>query len=1249
LQLHKLEIKGFKSFADKITIHFDQGITGIVGPNGCGKSNVVDAIRWVLGEQKTKTLRSDKMDNVIFNGTKTRKPLQFAEVALTFNNSRNLLPTEYSHVTVTRRYYRTGESEYLLNNVNCRLRDITNLFLDTGIGPDSYAIIELKMVDDILNDKDNSRRGLFEEAAGISKFKIRKKETLRKLEDTDADLSRVEDLLHEISKNLKNLERQARQAEQYFKLKEEYKHWSIELARRTVTRQRELFLSMTGRLGDETERKAQLHARLAAHETALEGEKEGLMGKEKRMAARQKTLNESINAIRQYESERRIKNERLRLLDDKVSSLKAQLATDGGQQESAAAQIERIGAEREAARTALEELRESLAARQEAYAEQKEAAGELQREINRLVAAHREGQHEVFGLRKTLEIKQVQLSTLKQELAKAASADAAQQASLGMFDENVADLSSQLSEKSGELADLREDLAEVQGRLETAESDAERTGAEVAALGRQLDARQNEYNLTKSLVDNLEGFPEAIQFLRKGGKWPAPAPLVSDILTCPDAYRVALENYLEPVMNYHVVQSEAQAYEAMHLLREAGKGKAHFFVLDKLAAFGATPPGGFTPDADTVAAVAVAEFEPPYRNLVAHLLDNVYILRHNPDTLPAAPGAVFLSQDGRCIGRPFSLSGGSVGLFEGKRIGRAMNLENLRKEVQRLETALAGRQGQQRESKALREELLTRRNALNVRIGQGQKEADVLGRELATLRARQEQLVLTVQSQSLRREDLLAQLEDLEEALAEVRPEAETKAAALGRLEAELSGLQGQLETQNEMVSVSSNAYNAENIRFHQAQNRLASFEQELSFQRNTLDRAAERLARNAEELARAEADIAYLTETAETGDDQLADLYREKEAVAAGLDEAEKDYYAARSRIDRLEKDARDLHRQRELTDALLLELQTKLNETRLQLTSVQERLSVQFNVDLDEIMREGDRKDGDGGPEEGRPEGPAGKGPGDEPRTGTASQAVFDADGQGTFLFGAVAVKKLKGSAKAAVEEPPIPRDLTEDEMQEKVRDLKSRLDKIGPVNPMALEAYQEIKGRYDFITGQKNDLLNAKQSLLSTIAEIDTVARETFMNAFNQIRQNFIKVFRSLFSEEDSCDLKLVNPDNPLESAIEIMAKPKGKRPLTINQLSGGEKTLTATSLLFAIYLLKPAPFCIFDEVDAPLDDANIDKFNQIVRKFSDESQFIIVTHNKRTMAATDIIYGITQTEGDIGVSKVVPVDLRELNES
>jgi chromosome segregation protein len=315
--------------------------------------------------------------------------------------------------------------------------------------------------------------------------------------------------------------------------------------------------------------------------------------------------------------------------------------------------------------------------------------------------------------------------------------------------------------------------------------------------------------------------------------------------------------------------------------------------------------------------------------------------------------------------------------------------------------------------------------------------------------------------------------------------------------------------------------------------------------------------------------------------DDELVDMYREKEAVEMGLTEAEKDYYGARGNIDLKEKDAKELQRAKENIDVLLTELNNSLNESVLGFTSVKERLKVEFEMDIDAVLAQ-----------------------------------------EGDFT----------------------PNYSQEIDIRAKVEQLKSQMERIGPINPMAMEAYNEINERFKFITEQKDDLVKAKESLKETIAEIDAVAKETFMDAFNKIRENFIIVFRSLFSEEDSCDLTLLNPSDPTESDIDIIAKPKGKKPLTINQLSGGEKTLTAISLLFSIYLLKPAPFCIFDEVDAPLDDANIDKFNNIIRKFSKESQFIIVTHNKRTMASTDIIYGVTMVEQ--GVSRVVPVDLREL---
>lgn len=350
------------------------------------------------------------------------------------------------------------------------------------------------------------------------------------------------------------------------------------------------------------------------------------------------------------------------------------------------------------------------------------------------------------------------------------------------------------------------------------------------------------------------------------------------------------------------------------------------------------------------------------------------------------------------------------------------------------------------------------------------------------------------------------------------------------------------------------------------------------------MQQSSQRIELNVEELKKNEEEVRHIIETTQSNDEALLGMYTEKETMEKGLSDAEKEYYEARGNIDIIEKELREAQHARQNIDSILMELQNTVNESKMQLNSVKERLSVEFNLDLDAVI---------------------------EQSTPEESEALKDQD---------------------------------EDKLRSDISRTRERLDNMGPINPMAMEAYTEIKERNDFIITQKDDLLKAKESLLATITEIEGVASETFMQAFNQIKTHFIEVFRSLFTEGDECDLKLTDPSNPLESEIDIIAKPKGKRPLTINQLSGGEKTLTATALLFSMYLLKPAPFCIFDEVDAPLDDANIDKFNNIIRRFSSDSQFVIVTHNKRTMTTTDVIYGITMIEK--GVSRVVPVDLREL---
>lgn len=1178
MQLTKLDIKGFKSFGDKVQINFGEGITGIVGPNGCGKSNIVDAIRWVLGEQKISQLRSEKLENIVFNGTKKRKATQMAEVSLSFKNTKNLLPVEYNDVTITRRFYRSGESEYLLNGVNCRLKDITNLFLDTGIASNSYAIIELGMVDDILNDKENSRRHLFEEAAGISKFKVRKKETLKKLKDTDVDLDRVEDLLFEIEKNMRSLERQARQAKRYYKIKEDYKIYSIELAKKSVKKQQESLDQINDQIQGENDLKLSMNKQLAEGDAEVEKAKADLIQREKLLASRQKTLNEHVTNIRNFESEKKIKNERLRFLNDKSDSFREQLTQDKQSLERASFSIQSLQQEKQSADKLLQEIKVTIESLKAEHEEQKIKTSSLQSEHSSLDEEYRNQKDELYSITKDLEIKEIQLNSYKSELEKTTSDSSEKTADLAQFESKLKQLNEKLSAKQQEISSLQTAEEQLQKTIESTEKTIDVIREEKQQTGRKLDARQNEYNLTKSLVDNLEGFPEAIKFLKKKAGWNKNAPLLSDIIGTDEKYRVTIENYLEPFMNYYIVDNEADAYKAINLLSDAAKGKAHFFILNKFEGFHAGAPKIFD---NAIPATEIVEYENKYKHLVAHILDDVFIVTGPESSIPEDSESVFITQNGKITKRKFSISGGSVGLFEGKRIGRAKNLEKLQDSVKKLQVKLEDIEENHKQK--LNELDKLKSQTKKISIENLQKDINLLSQELVSFETKQEQMASLLSSNTVRKEDFADRINELSEETKILAPKANSIQSNLDAQKEKLILLSEDLDTYKELLEEKSKKFNEENIQFHQRQNKLNSLDQEISFKESARDGAMQRIEKNSKELQRNEDEIKKLLESNDIREDELIDLYKEKDAIEQGVNEAEKDYYAIRGHIDELEKMLRVLHSKKENIDNTLMELQNKANELKLLMSSVKERLSVEFEVDLLAI----------------------------------AGEENNDHDAT----------------------------TLSDEELSEKVAKFKDVIDKIGPINPMAMEAYDEIKERHVFITEQKTDLENAKDSLLTTIDEIDLVAKETFLQAFSKIKENFIKVFRSLFTDEDDCDLKLLTPDSPLESSIEIIAKPKGKKPLTISQLSGGEKTLTATSLLFSIYLLKPAPFCIFDEVDAPLDDANIDKFNKIIRKFSEESQFIIVTHNKRTMASTDVIYGITMIEQ--GVSKVVPVDLRELD--
>lgn len=1182
MQLTQLEIKGFKSFGDKITINFNEGVTAIVGPNGCGKSNVVDAIRWVLGEQSTRMLRSEKMENIIFNGTKNRKASNLAEVSLTFDNTKNILPTDFTKVTITRKLYRSGESEYRLNDVACRLKDITDLFLDTGIGSDSYSIIELKMIDEIIANKDNSRRALFEEASGISKYKLRKKQTFNKLKDTEADLSRVEDLLFEIEKNLKTLENQAKKAERYFKLKEQYKNLSILLASFRIIGFRESLSRLEDKEQEHALGNSGISTAISNLEALLQQQKLDNLKLEKNLSVQQKASNDFIAKIRNYESDKKLKNEQLRFLEDKKTRLSDELEKDKNQLNHVFYNQKRLNEEHLQESEILNKLQSSLATQQLEINGLRENQQKSKAQLDSYTKENTDLQNQVYKLEKDIAILNIQKEALFQEANRNMEDTISKETELNEFNKVINEIGGNLEIKQKEYNNKKELEDELNRQIQRSTEKLKELKETLNQESRKLDSKQNEYNLTKSMVDNLEGFPESIRFLKKNAGWAKQAPLFSDILFCREEYRIAIENYLEPVMNHYVVETQAEAIQAIQLLNDSSRGRANFFILDALSKKTKSNSEKLS-GTNLISALDIIDTDSKYRPLCEILLNNVYLLEtgDEQEIKSALPEEQFviLSKSGMFSKNRIGMSGGSVGLFEGKRIGRAKNLEKLSKEISSTEASLT----KLKSEIEIEEENLKNQSESSQKdiINLLQIEINKLSNEFTSVKTKQEQYLAFI-------ENSLNRKQDIEQKISSISAELLTSEPLLAELkikksdkEVQLIQFQQEYNELTELLSNKSGLFNQENIRFHQQQNKVSSIEKDLEYRESQQKSLETKIESNTSELEKTNLSIKESLQHADHSDEDLIAMYAQKEEFEIALRDSEQEFYASRGKITEIEENISTLRKNKESADLISNELKDQKTAIKLELNALKERLSVEFSIDIAELLD-------------------------DEINQAQETE--------------------------------------NEQDLREKTEKLKKQLDEYGAINPMAMEAYQEMNERYTFIQSQKKDLSEAKASLLQTIKEIDDTAKEKFMEAFTSVRTHFIEVFRSLFNQEDSCDLILADPTNPLESDIDIIARPKGKRPLSINQLSGGEKTLTATAILFSLYLLKPAPFCIFDEVDAPLDDTNIDKFNNIIREFSDRSQFIIVSHNKRTIASTDIIYGVTMAEQ--GVSKVVAVDMREV---
>lgn len=1173
MRLISIEIKGFKSFANQTILNFKEQVTGVVGPNGSGKSNIVDAIRWVLGEQKGKELRLDQMSDVIFNGTKSRKPGGVAQVSMSFENNKGVLPTEYNQVTISRLLYRNGDSEYRLNNVTCRMKDIKSLLMDTGIGSNSYAIIALGMVDDILNDKEQARRRMFEQAAGISKFKIRKKETVNKLNLTTADLDRVEDLLFEISDNLKALEKQAKKAEKYLKIKDEYRIQSIQCAQLETTKLKEDFTKIKGQIDIEQDKYRQLGTDIISLEAKLSKEKAKHLEREQELSAFQKEQNALLEELRRTENEKSLSQQKVQFIQERITSVSRAIKEDGIKLEGHEAKIMELNQQIVRLEAEYATIDKNLEDNEQNYVQKKQAFEKLKTLNDSLTAQREEINRAIIDVDKDIAVNEnniagfdrqkVQLHTEQNDFLQ--TIEGIKEKLLAKNNESASILT-MIETLSQQKEKLEQQILEVQKKYQ------DKTQFQIATQ-RKIDSLTNEYSLLKSMIDSFEGYPESMKFLQT--EWKGGLILLSDIIEVDDKYKLAIEQYLEPYLNHYVVRSVHEAYEAINVLKEAQKGKASFFILDRIKETPITPSSEYQNDPRVLHVMQILNYEGQYTALISHLFHDAYILDEevkNLNSMDYLPDTKVLSIHGIFVDRGDTVYGGSVGLFEGNKLGRKKKLNQIEKEIERLQEQKISIDNdlkalKERETSLKQSDLDKQINTLRNSQSSARSEVLVLESQSNNAQEKQQNSIKKIETLDIQIRQFQSRIKDL---VSKRKQLEEKKASYIANTE---SG--DDLSKLNQGLTALYEEQNKYKLMKMQSKNQIDSTKRDLNYEQNRKKEISDRGQSLRSNLSRSNQEMDEYVHKLKVAEEALIILYQHKGEKSESFIKVEREYYEMRTAITELEDQIKELNKSQSQSQLLINNLKDKFTDLKLKINSIAERIEIEF---------------------------------------------------------------KIKLSDAPAIEQGIV----LSEELKMNVDKLRSRLYNYGEVNPMAVEAYNEMQIRHENITKQRDDILKAKESLLKTIKEIEDSATERYLASFNQVRENFREVFRSLFTEDDDCDLVLLDPEHPVDSQIDIIAKPKGKRPKSLSQLSGGEKTLTAIALLFGLYLLKPAPFCIFDEVDAPLDDANIQKFNRIIKKFSDKSQFIIVTHNKSTMADVDVLYGVYMQEQ--GVSGVAPVDLR-----
>ncbi|MBT2691415.1 chromosome segregation protein SMC [Bacillus sp. ISL-55] len=1182
--LKRLDVVGFKSFAERISVEFVPGVTAIVGPNGSGKSNITDSIRWVLGEQSAKSLRGAKMEDIIFAGSDSRKPLNFAEVTLTLDNEDQSLPLDYNEVSVTRRVYRSGDSEYLINKQNCRLKDIVDLFMDSGLGREAFSIISQGRVEEILNSKPEDRRTIFEEAAGVLKYKSRKKKAESKLFETQENLNRVTDIIHELEGQVEPLKIQASIAKDYLQQKEELEQIEVALTAYEIEELHDRWEKLSKQFEQHKEDEIKQSAVLQKKEAEIEKMRDQLAALDESVSDLQNVLLHASEELEKLEGRREVLKERKKnasqnkgQLEKNIEELTSSVALLEKQKAEYQESVTALSAEASALQTELQEKQEQL----KLYSE------DVELKIDSIKSDYIEVLNEQAGAKnEKIYIEQ----QLQQQAVKGSKLDNENDRFVSIRDEineKKAEIEKKVVSSQQELEDQARIYFEEQKKLESLKNNYEKQEKTLYQAYQYLQQAKSKKEMLEEMEEDYSGFFQGVKEVLKARdtRLQGIEGAIAELIHVPKQYETAIETALGGAMQHIVVQNEENARAAIQFLKQKSFGRATFLPLSiikgkYLASSQLALLSGNSAYIGTAA--DLIQFDQRYAEVIKNLLGNVVIARDLKGANEIAKMLQYRSRivtlEGDVVNPGGSMTGGAVKQKSSSLLSRKGELEELTNKLADMEE---------------------KTNLLESKVKSLKSETQASEARLEELRKTGEELRFTQQSLKGDLREVELEQKNINERLSVYDSEKTQLDSDKGKLASRLVELDGLLAK-----------YRQELVQFDKEIERLTELKNSNSTSKDTLITQISDLKIS---LASKKEQLSHVKEKLDSAVLQAEEQFKKLEIFKEDLSLLSSEMTDSSSGETQLEEAAKRKLQDKNETLKLIssrrnerLELQNKLEDHELESKELRRLLK-----GINEVLKDEEVK---------------------------LNRLDVELDNKLAHLR-----EEYLLSFEGAKEQYPL--TIPADEARRRVKLIKLAIEELGTVNLGAIEEYERVSERYEFLLEQRNDLQEAKDTLFLVIEEMDHEMKKRFEHTFTAIRSHFESVFQALFGG-GRADLRLTQPEDLLNTGVEIVAQPPGKKLQNLGLLSGGERALTAIALLFSILKVRPVPFCILDEVEAALDEANVYRFAQYLKKYREETQFIVITHRKGTMEEADVLYGVTMQES--GVSKLVSVRLEDSNE-